>query len=126
MDLQYTVSTAKPFEQAIKDLEANLKEAKFGVLWMMDVPEKLREKGVEFNQPYRIMEVCNPQKAKQALETNPEVGYFLPCKVSVYTRDGKTQMGMIRPSLVTQVAPELGSFAQEVEETLRGVIDRTR
>lgn len=128
MEYHYTVTTDKPFDQALQDLEANLAEAKFGVLWALDVPAKLQEKGVEFHQPYRILEVCNPAKAKQALETDPMVGYFLPCKVTVYIRDGQTCMGMVRPTMIMDVVGNAGlrDFAAEVDGMLRGVLDKSR
>ncbi len=127
MEFHYTVTTNKPFDQALKDLEANLAEARFGVLWALDVPAKLQEKGVEFNQPYRILEVCNPVKAKQALETDPMAGYFLPCKMTVYSKDGKTYMGMVRPTMIMDVVgnPGLRDFAAEVDGTLKGVLDKS-
>ena len=127
MDFDYTVSTGKTFEQALKDLETNLLDAKFGLLWTMDVPSKLQEKGVDFDQPYRILEVCNPQKAKVALETDPRMGYFLPCKLVVYTKDGQTEIGMARPSVWADIVanPGLKEFAADVERTLRDVLDKT-
>ena len=128
MEFHYTVTSTKPFDQALNDLEANLAGAKFGVLWSLDVPAKLKEKGVEFNQPYRILEVCNPAKAKQALETDPKVGFFLPCKLTVYSKDGKTEMGMLRPTMVMDVVGNAGlkEFTAEVDKTLKDVLDRTR
>lgn len=128
MEFHYTVTSTKPFDQALNDLEANLAGAKFGVLWSLDVPAKLKEKGVEFNQPYRILEVCNPAKAKQALEIDPKVGFFLPCKLTVYSKDGKTEMGMLRPTMVMDVVGNAGlkEFTAEVDKTLKDVLDRTR
>ena len=128
VEFHYTVSSTKSFDQALKDLEANLAEAKFGVLWALDVPAKLKEKGVDFNQPYRILEVCNPVKAKQALETDPMVGYFLPCKLTVFIKDGKTQMGMVRPTMVMDMVGNAGlkEFAAEVDEALKDVLDKSR
>lgn len=128
MEFHYTVTSTKPFDQALNDLEANLAGAKFGVLWSLDVPAKLKEKGVEFNQPYRILEVCNPAKAKQALEIDPKVGFFLPCKLTVYSKDGKTEMGMLRPTMIMDVVGNAGlkEFTAEVDKTLKDVLDRTR
>lgn len=128
VEFHYTVTSTKPFDQALNDLEANLAGAKFGVLWSLDVPAKLKEKGVEFNQPYRILEVCNPAKAKQALEIDPKVGFFLPCKLTVYSKDGKTEMGMLRPTMVMDVVGNAGlkEFTAEVDKTLKDVLDRTR
>ena len=94
----YTVTTGKEFGKTIEDLKLALGERKFGVLWELDVSSKLKEKGVEYPGTFRILEVCNPQRAKGVLEANIRAGYFLPCKVVVYVADGKTNIGMPRPT----------------------------
>ena len=43
----YTVVSEESIEKAIADLKLALQEEKFGVLWELDVPAKLCEKGVE-------------------------------------------------------------------------------
>ncbi|AEF93281.1 protein of unknown function DUF302 [Desulfotomaculum nigrificans CO-1-SRB] len=124
----YTVSTSKDFETAVADLENALKERKFGVLWKLDMKEKLAEKGVDFAGQFKILEVCNPQKAKQALESNIKVGYFLPCKVVVYVEDGQTKMGTVRPSnmmnMIEGGVPE--NLAAEVDEILTGALNAAK
>ena len=116
----YTVTTDKEFDKAIADLKQALSERKFGVLWELDIPSKLKEKGVEYAGPFRILEVCNPQRAKSALEANIRAGYFLPCKVVVYAEDGKTRIGMPRPTtLIGLLGDEsLRQVAEEVEADL--------
>ena len=116
----YTVTTDKEFDKAIADLKQALSERKFGVLWELDIPSKLKEKGVEYAGPFRILEVCNPQRAKGALEANIRAGFFLPCKVVVYAEDGKTSIGMPRPTtLIGLLGDEsLRQVAEEVEADL--------
>ena len=61
MDFHYTVTTSKTIDEAISILEQKLKEHKFGILWQLDVPAKLLEKGVNsYTTPYRILEVATP------------------------------------------------------------------
>ena len=74
----YTVETDKSIEEATESLEHNLKEEKFGVLWHFDIKDTLQKKGCEFNQPYRVLEVCNPEEANRVLSQNQLVGYFQP------------------------------------------------
>lgn len=124
----YTVETAKSPEQAILALEANLKEEKFGVLWQLNMKEKLKEKGVELDRDYHILEVCNPVEAKRVLTENLLVGYFLPCKIAVYSDEGITKIGLPKPSaLIGFVENEvLAGIAQEVETRLISAIDKSR
>lgn len=116
----YTVETEKTVQQAIEDLEASLKDEKFGVLWMFDIKEKLQEKGLEFEKDFKVLEVCNPHEAQKVLNENEMAGYFLPCKIVVYEKDGKTKMGMPKPSsLISMLGdPELERIAKDIEARL--------
>ena len=69
----YTVETDLPLTQAAKSLEAALAEEKFGVLWHLDVRKKLREKRVDFDREFRILEVCNPFEAPKLARANGQL-----------------------------------------------------
>ena len=128
LDFHYSVVTDKTIDAAIQSLEETLKANKFGILWQMNIPEKLQEKGVEFDMPFRVLEVCNPHEAKRVLTQNPMVGYFLPCKIVVYELAGKTHIGMPRPSVLMNIIddPTLETLAQNVEASLKKSIDEAR
>ncbi|MCC0567106.1 DUF302 domain-containing protein [Brevibacillus borstelensis] len=129
MDFHYTVTTDKSIEEAINSLEQNLKEHKFGILWQLDLPEKLKDKGVEgFTTPYRVLEVCNPFEAARVLGRNELVGYFLPCKITVYESDGKTKIGLPKPTAMISLLDdtELKEIAIDIEKTLISVIDKSK
>ncbi|WP_337031482.1 DUF302 domain-containing protein [Paenibacillus illinoisensis] len=121
----YTVNTNKTVEQAIVDLTENLKKEKFGVLWNLDMKEKLHEKDVELDMEYHILEVCNPVEAQRVLSENPLVGYFLPCKLAVYEEGGRTKIGMPRPTaLIGLVENEaLLKIASNIEQRLISCVD---
>ena len=123
----YTVKTGKSPEQAISDLTEQLKEEKFGVLWALDLKEKLNEKGVELDRTYHILEVCNPQEAKKVLTEDPLVGYFLPCKITVYEDGGSTVIGMPKPTALIGFMDNdrLTSIAQDIEKRLVACVDRS-
>ena len=116
----YTVQTNKSMEQVIHDLEQSLKNRKFGILWSLDIPATLQAKGVDYTKPYRILEVCNPMKAKEVLNEAEEVGYFLPCKIAVYEDSGVTKIGLPKPTVLMELVdrPSLQPIAAEVEKAL--------
>ncbi|GMA60343.1 DUF302 domain-containing protein [Alicyclobacillus fastidiosus] len=128
MDFHYSVVTEKTVDEAVESLETALKENKFGVLWQLDLPAKLHEKGVELDMQYRVLEVCNPHEAKRVLTQNPLVGYFLPCKVVVYQSEGKTHIGLPKPTALMNVLgdPALLDIAQGVELTLKKAVDEAK
>ncbi len=126
MDFQYTRVVDIPFTQSVDKLKETLKQQGMGVLWELDIPSKLQEKGQDFKTPVRILEVCNPAKAKQVLETNIIASFFLPCKVVVFQNDGgRTAIGMIKPTTLIGVLGDEGlkGIAQAVESELRAAID---
>lgn len=116
----YTVETEKSVKKAIEDLQVSLKEEKFGLLWMFDIKDKLNEKELEFEKEFIVLEVCNPHEAQKVLNENEMAGYFLPCKIVVYEKDGKTKMGMPKPSALISMLgnPELERIAVDIEERL--------
>ncbi len=124
----YTVSVNKTVDEAVAALEESLKKRKFGVLWQLDIPAKLKEKGVSFEVPYRVLEVCNPHEAKEVLSANLMVGYFLPCKIVVYEDQGMTKIGMPKPTFLMEAVGDdrLKETAQRVEKALQEAIDEVR
>ncbi|QDI90075.1 DUF302 domain-containing protein [Salicibibacter halophilus] len=123
----YTVETNKSVNEAVSALETALQEEKFGVLWDFDIKETLENKGFDYDRDYRVLEVCNPKAAKDALTQNHMIGYFLPCKIVVYTDQGKTKIGM--PKLTTLIAliedDSLDTFAEDIEARLISCIDQS-
>ncbi|WP_027414730.1 DUF302 domain-containing protein [Aneurinibacillus terranovensis] len=124
----YTVETNKTLEQAVLDIEESLKRHKFGVLWQLDLAAKLQEKGVDFTQPYRILEVCNPQEAKRVVSKNSLVGYFLPCKIAVYEDNGTVKIGLPKPTVLIDIVnePTLKEIAQHIEQTLIEAVNEAK
>ncbi|QHS21503.1 DUF302 domain-containing protein [Virgibacillus sp. MSP4-1] len=123
----YTVETDRTMDDAIAVLEETLKEEKFGVLWQFDIREKLQEKGLDYNQPYKVLEVCNPFEAERVLSQNQMVGYFLPCKIVVYEEEGRTNIGLPRPTSLIQLANDdsLKELAGDIERRLISCIDKS-
>ncbi|MCZ8513691.1 DUF302 domain-containing protein [Paenibacillus filicis] len=123
----YTVETNKTVEEAIASLENNLKAEKFGVLWHLDMQEKLQQKGIDFEQKYHILEVCNPVEAKRVLSENSIIGYFLPCKITIYEDEGKTKIGLPKPTALIGMVDSgsLQGIAADVEQRLISCIDKS-
>jgi uncharacterized protein (DUF302 family) len=119
--------TAKTVPEALQAVTTALERHRFAVLYHLDVNEKLAEKGLSAVPPFHILEVCSAPRAKQALETNPSAGYFLPCKVVVF-RDPEgdgTVIGLQRPHVMLDLVGDdrLKPLADDVEAVLTQVID---
>ncbi|WFA08221.1 DUF302 domain-containing protein [Tissierella sp. Yu-01] len=125
MEITYEKSTTKLFDEAIESIKKELQERKFGVLWELNFKEKLAEHGIEFKNNFKILEVCNPQKANEVLSKHIEVGYLLPCKMVVYENEGKVFIGTAKPEKLMGMMgyADLSNIASEVEWILIEAID---
>lgn len=123
----YTVQTEKSVDEAVKAVEASCGKRKFGVLWQLNIPTKLLEKGINLEQEYRVLEVCNPDVAKRVLTHNQLGGYFLPCRVVVYKNvdDNKTSIGLVLPTELMKWTGDdaLADVVAAAEQTLIAAID---
>jgi uncharacterized protein (DUF302 family) len=125
----HVVQTTKDIDTAVRDLAAAVQHHGFGVLHTYDLKAKMKEKGVEFPNQCRILEVCNPRKAAQVLTANMEVSLALPCRISVYEDAGKTRIGTMLPTALLGLFPgaeELSPVAGGVEEAVLAMIEEAR
>lgn len=102
---------------------------KFGVLGVHDLKEKMNSKGVPFEQECRVFEVCNPQQAQRILSRDITVSVALPCRVSVFSEDGRTVLATIDPTALLGLfgASEAGgsAIADEVRQELVAIMEET-
>ena len=127
--MYYIVDSSKPFAQAAADLDEAVKRNGFGVLHIHDLAATLRSKGFPFAEECRIFEVCNPGQASKVLATDMRLNMALPCRISVYTEQGRTMIGMIRPAAILSslsTNPALTQVAMEVETLTRQMIDEAK
>jgi uncharacterized protein (DUF302 family) len=127
--MYYIVESGKPFEQASTDLEAAVTAGGFGVLHVHDLGNTLRSKGFPFTEACRVFEVCNPGQAAKVLGLDLRLNMALPCRISVYTEQGNTRIGLIPPSdLLAGLSqdPALLPIAHDVEAALIKMVDAAR
>lgn len=126
MDNVVVVETPKSFDDACGALERAIAEHRFGILHVHDVRQTLASKGIPFERAVRIFDVCNPQRAKQALEENVLVAAALPCAIAVFAEGERTTFAFLRPTVVLGLfaVPELEALAADVERTIHAIVDR--
>lgn len=127
--MYYIVESSKSFSQAADDLDAAVRRNGFGVLHVHDLGNTLRSKGIAFTQECKVFEVCNPAQAAKVLAVDMRLNMALPCRISVYTEQGKTRLGLIKPeallSMLSQDAA-LQQVAHEVETQTIRMIDEAK
>ena len=127
--MYYIVDSKKTFDQAAADLDAVVRRHQFGVLHVHDLGTTLRSKGIEFKDECKVFEVCSPSQAAKVLGIDMQLNMALPCRISVWHKDGQTRIGMIRPALMLAPLsddPRLAEIAAEVERATRDMIDEAK
>ena len=123
--MDHIVETSKTFARAAIDLEAAVNRHGFGVLHVHDLGATLRGKGIAFAEECKVFEVCNPKQAARVLAAEMRLNMALPCRISVYTENGKTKIGYLRPVPMLAALtenPELAPIAQEVEDKIAEMV----
>ena len=122
-----TVTTDKPFEQAVSAVETKAAEKGFRVLHTHDVAATLAEKGFP-RGPLKIIEICNAKYASQVLNRDVSISLMLPCPISVFVQRDKTHISTLLPSSISQFFPEAGieQLAAEVEAIVLQIVDESR
>lgn len=120
----------KTLDLSLEDATARVKEELmkegFGVLTEIDMQATLKKKLDVNIRPYRILGACNPPFAHKALQTEPNIGIFLPCNVIVQDAgNGKTEVAAVDPLVAMSRVdnPALEPVAKEVQVKLQRVIE---
>jgi uncharacterized protein (DUF302 family) len=117
----------QPFDAAVAELTARLKDKGFGLLSDIDVQGTLKSKiGAEIGK-YRILGVCNPRFAHEALKIEDKLGVMLPCNLIVReTPDRKVEVASVDPVAAMERTgnPALRSTAEEVRRLLSEVVSQ--
>ena len=127
--MYYIVETSKSFEQASVDLDAAVKRHNFGVLYVHDLGQALRGKGISFDEQCKVFEVCNPGQAAKVMSVDMRLNMALPCRISVFTEKGKTKIGLIKPEQMLAALSkdsDLVQIAKEVEEKTLQMVDEAK
>ncbi|TXS92905.1 DUF302 domain-containing protein [Parahaliea maris] len=124
--MYYIVETDKPFDQVLTDLEAAVTQHGFGVLHVHNIGQTLRNKGEDFKEQCHVFEVCNPHQAAKVLSSDMRLNMALPCRISVYTDQGKAYIGLIKPEpmlLSLSDDDDLKVVASEVQQKIIQMVD---
>jgi uncharacterized protein (DUF302 family) len=124
--MNYKKETIKPFEEVLKSLEKIVPENGFRILHIHDVKQTLKEKGFDIDD-YSIIEVCNAKFANCVINVNKEYGVMMPCKINVYSDEGKTVLLTPEPTIMASRFGMTGieDIAGDVDTALKKIIDES-
>jgi len=114
------------FEEAVKQITAELKEQGFGVLTEIDMQATLKKKVGADMRRYTILGACNPNLAHRAVQSETEIGLLLPCNVIVYENDDSEMVvSAADPLMMMEIAdnPQMDPIAREARERLEAAVN---
>lgn len=126
MDYGYFRNVNSSFSVTEDKLKIALKEQGFGVMTEIDVQNTIKEKLNKDYSQYKILGVCNPPLAHQALEAEPNIGLLLPCNlIIVDNEDGSTKIGAIDTNSMLRITgrDDMLSMAKQINELLQKAVD---
>jgi uncharacterized protein (DUF302 family) len=123
----YTVESAKGFDEAVTAVEAKSKEKGFNVLVVHDVKATLESKGFS-REPMKIVEICSAKYVDQVLAKDIKIVLMLPCPVVVYVQGSRTFISTLHPSVLADFYPAAGiaEIAAEVDRIVIAIVDEAR
>jgi len=123
----YSKQSSRTPEEVGKRLEESAARHKFGILHIHDLRATLESKGIQLGSECRVYDVCNPQAATKALHADMRVSTVLPCRISVFSRDGGCIISTVKPTTLFAATGLEGSesLAAEVETEILAIIDET-
>ena len=125
----YIVESSKSFYEATFDLEPVVQRLGFVVLNVQDWGETLRRRAIDLDDECKVFEICNYRLVEKMLALDLRLSLALPWRISVFTENGATKIGLIRPeTLLTALCqnPGLARLAREMEEKTIQIVDETR
>lgn len=123
----YIQSSQLNVDEVIEKLKEAVPNNQFGILHSYDIKQTLANKGQTLTEECHVFEVCNPKVAKDILDKDMNLATVLPCRISVFTQDGATKVGLALPSKhITQLSnsDEISSLIDPVEQSLIKIVDQ--
>lgn len=118
MELLYVKETPLFIDAVEERLKAAAKNHQFSVLHVTDLRAKIQSNDLDFAPACKVLDVCNPYRAKEVLDAKMAISTALPCRISIYEENGKTIVATLLPSKV------LGMFGVEGLEPVAESVER--
>lgn len=124
-----SVTSPKPFDEALTATRDALAQQGFGILTEIDLQHTLKEKLDADIVPYVILGACRPSSAREAVDVEASVGLLLPCNVVVrYLADDCTAVEAVDPDTMVELSGNdaLAAMAADVRGRLSAALEEAR
>lgn len=129
MTYTHSVTLPLPYDKAVEATKEALGNNGFGVLTEIDMnatfAKKLGQEAADQVGRYVILGACNPQLASKAVQSEPEIGAFLPCNVVVRAlSQDSAEVFSIDPMEMMQLSdsPQVSEVARDADQRLKATL----
>lgn len=125
MDYTFSKQVKGTLTEVTEKLTASLAKQQFSIITQIEMDKKLEEKlGVKV-PAYRILGVCNPKAAYDAIQVEENIGVFLPCKIIIKQKaDSLMEVVSVDPNVMMKMLgnEKLDPIAEDIAKRLRLVL----
>ena len=125
----YIVESSKSFYEATFDLAPTIQRLGFVILATHDLGEMLQRREIDLDDECQIFEICNYRYVEKLLAIDMRLSLSLPWRISVFTENGATKIGVSRPDTMAAMLgnnAELARITTEIEAKLVMIVDDAR
>ncbi len=110
----------RSFEETVASLKQAVADEKFSLLFEIDLQAKLKEKSIKV-EPTTILGVCSGKYSSMAMAQDMRIVSQLPCRISVYRRNGKVHVQSMNPMLINDMyqGDDMHGIATAVDKHVR-------
>ncbi len=126
--IAYQISTDKPFETVLKNLEKAIVDNDFSIITTHDMRKTFEKNNLEISRDfeYRIIELCNAPKAHKALGMSMDLGIMMPKSIIISRENGKTVLRymQMKPWMVGMMFPDINivPMSKKVMVTMKKIV----
>lgn len=112
----------KSFDDVIFELEFAITQRNFRISARNDIADGLRARGIESVPAAIIIHFCNLTFAHEALEIDPLLLTYMPCRVAVYGHRDRVVVSTMRlPEHLDD--PRASAFARRINDILQRIVN---
>lgn len=112
----------KLFTDVMLDLEYRIGEHNFALVGRNEIGRAIQRRGHADFGDAAIVHFCNLEYARRAMDIDPSLILYMPCRIAVYEDDDRIHAASLLLPLDTPY-PAFNAMAREVNAKIRDIID---
>jgi uncharacterized protein (DUF302 family) len=115
-------SRSKSFDDVVFELEFAITQRNFRISARNDIARGIRARGIKDVPNTLIIHFCNLTFAREALEIDPLLITYMPCRVAVYEHGDRVVVSTMRlPEDMDD--PRANAFARKINDMLNQIVN---